>query len=74
MQDVNKRGYIYIHICTIIHIILAVLGGMWILIPRPGMEPTLPAVKVLSLSHWATREISPDNFKLHCACTENVQE
>ena len=27
-----------------------------ILVPQPGIEPALPAVKVQSLSHWTTRE------------------
>ena len=27
-----------------------------ILVPRPGIEPTLPALGALSLNHWTTRE------------------
>ena len=33
--------------------------GTWDLIPRPRTEPRPPAVEVLSLRHWATREVAP---------------
>ena len=28
-----------------------------ILVPRPGIEPTLPALGAASLNHWTTREV-----------------
>ena len=28
-----------------------------ILVPQPGIEPMLPAMKVQSLNHWTTREV-----------------
>ena len=28
-----------------------------ILVPRPGIEPTPPAVEAWSLNHWTTREV-----------------
>ena len=28
-----------------------------ILVPQPGIEPTPPVLEVLSLNHWATREV-----------------
>ena len=31
--------------------------SMWNLVPRPGIEPRLPALGVQSLSHWTTREV-----------------
>ena len=31
--------------------------GMWILVPRPGMEPRPSALGAWSLSHWITREV-----------------
>ena len=34
---------------------LAAAGGMFV--PQPGIEPMPPAVEVLSLNHWATREV-----------------
>ena len=38
---------------------LGLSGGMWDLIPQPGIEPGAPAVGVWSLSHWTIRE-APD--------------
>ena len=32
--------------------------GMWDLVPWPGIEPVAPALRVQSLSHWTTREVS----------------
>ena len=34
-----------------------------ILVPRPGIEPTPPALEVWSLNHWTTREV-PNVFIL----------
>ena len=31
--------------------------GCGILIPRPGIEPELPALEKQSLNHWTTREV-----------------
>ena len=28
-----------------------------ILVPRPGMEPTPPALKAWGINHWLTREV-----------------
>ena len=28
-----------------------------ILVPQPGIEPTLPAVEALCLNHWTAREV-----------------
>ena len=33
-------------------------GGMWILVPRPGIEPRPPALGARSLCHWTTKDIS----------------
>ena len=35
-----------------------------ILVPWPGMEPTLPAVKAWSLNHWTTRDVLNCDFSL----------
>ena len=32
-------------------------GGMWDLVPWPGIEPEPPALGAWSLSHWTTREV-----------------
>ena len=32
--------------------------GMWDLVPRPGMEPVLPALGAWSLTHWTIREVA----------------
>ena len=37
---------------------LLVAACMWDLVPRPGIEPTAPALGVWSLTYWTTREIS----------------
>ena len=34
---------------------LAVLCGIWILIPWPGIKPTPPVVEVWSLNYWTTK-------------------
>jgi len=34
---------------------LAAAGGMFV--PQPGIKPMPPAVEVLSLNHWAAREV-----------------
>ena len=58
--------YIYIYICIYmymyIHIYIyiyfwqrCVAGG--ILVPQPGIEPTLPAVEMWSFTHWTTKEV-----------------
>ena len=39
--------------------------GMWDLSPRPGIEPTSPALEVQSLNHWTTREVPVFLFYLH---------
>ena len=31
---------------------------MWDLVPPPGTEPRPPALRVQSLGHWTTREVS----------------
>ena len=31
----------------------------WILVPRPGIKPTSPAVEAQALNHWTTREAPP---------------
>ena len=36
---------------------LLVVACMRDLVPRPGMEPGPPALKVWSLTHWTTREV-----------------
>ena len=33
------------------------VGPAGILVPQPGIEPTLPAVEVQTLNHWPTREV-----------------
>ena len=33
----------------------SVAGG--ILVPRPGIKPTAPAVEARTLKHWTTREV-----------------
>ena len=37
--------------------------GMWDPVPQPGMEPGPPALGLLSLSHWTTREVSTQFIK-----------
>ena len=32
--------------------------GCGILVPQPGIEPMPPALEVLSLNHWTSREVS----------------
>ena len=42
-----------------IFIYLAATGlscGMWVLVPRPGIEPEPPALGAQSLSHWTPME------------------
>ena len=34
----------------------------WILVPRPGIEPTSSALKVWSLHHWTAREVPLMSF------------
>ena len=44
----------------------AMLGlscGMWDLVPWPGIKPGPPALGVLSLSHWTTREVPTHLFQ-----------
>ena len=44
----------------------AMLGlscGMWDLVPWPGIEPGPPALGVLSLGHWTTREVPTHLFQ-----------
>ena len=36
---------------------LAALCGMRIIVPQPGVEPVPPALGVISLNHWTTREV-----------------
>ena len=38
--------------------ILAMLRGMWIPIPQPGIKFTPNALAVQSFNHWTTREVS----------------
>ena len=40
-----------------------------ILVPWPGMEPTLPAVKAWSLNHWTTRDVPQLIFLTSCLTT-----
>ena len=45
------------------------LGGLCrtacrILVPRPGIEPTPPAVEAQNLHHWTTREVPSNGFLL----------
>ena len=35
----------------------ALSGGMWDLVPLPGIKPEPPALGARSLSHWTTREV-----------------
>ena len=35
-----------------------------ILVPRPSIEPTLPAGEAQSLKHWATREVPEIDLQL----------
>ena len=37
-------------------------GAYGILVPQPGFEPTLPAVKLHSLNHWTAKEVPPSSF------------
>ena len=30
---------------------------MWVLVPKPGIEPTPPTLEVQSFIHWTTREV-----------------
>ena len=32
-------------------------AACWILVPRPGIKPTPPAVEARSLNHWTAREV-----------------
>ena len=41
---------------------LLVSACMQELVPRPGIEPGLPALGVQSLTHWTTREVPPCSF------------
>ena len=44
---------------------MTVLGfscSMWDLVPRPGIEPGLPELGALSLSHWTTGEVPKNPF------------
>ena len=45
--------YVYTHTHTHTH--LAAPCG--ILVPRPGIEPLLPAVEAQSFNHWTAREV-----------------
>ena len=40
---------------------------MWDLVPRPGIEPSSPALGAPSLSHWTTKEVP----KIHISCYVN---
>ena len=40
-----------------------------ILVPRPGMEPTSPAVEVWNLSHWTAREVLQQTFLSPTICS-----
>ena len=41
---------------------------MWDLVPRPGIEPGLPALEVRSLTHWTTREVPYNVLKIVAVC------
>ena len=41
--------------------------SMWFLVPQPGIEPRLPALRAWSLSHWTTREVPVRNIFMHIA-------
>ena len=43
------------------------------LVPRPGMEPTLPAVGVWSLNPWTSKEVSRENFPSIAYDNEKIQ-
>ena len=40
-----------------------------ILVPRPGMEPTSPALEARSLNHWTTREVPILRFEITGVCS-----
>ena len=44
------------------------LAACRILLPRPGMEPTPPAVEGRSLNHWTTREVPRHLYFFPCVC------
>ena len=45
-------------ICLFIYLAAPGLScSTWDLVPQPGIEPRLPALRVRSLSHWTTREV-----------------
>ena len=37
---------------------------MWDLVPRPGIEPTPPALEVQSVNHWTSKEVPKAPFKV----------
>ena len=39
-------------------------SGMWDLVPRPWIQPDLPALGTQSLSHWTTREVPQSSLLL----------
>ena len=45
-----------------------------ILVPRPGIEPTPPALEEWSLNHWTNKEVSicPSALKKKICCYSNT--
>ena len=65
-------------VCSLCNLLiyLAMLGlscGMRDLVPSPRIELRSSAFEVLSLSHWSTREVSPNNVLYVIPRFKNVQ-
>ena len=57
----------------LLFIYLVALGrscGMWDLVPWPGIKPGPPALGAQSLTHWTTREVTPNSLSFSAEGTE----
>ena len=44
--------------CAIFSFVMQILScSLWDLVPWPGIEPQLPAMRAKSIRHWTTREV-----------------
>ena len=62
VQDIVRRYFYFIYL--VFYFILLFYFIFWplsaacgILVPRPGIEPTPPALEAESLNHWTAREV-----------------
>ena len=42
--------------------VLGLSGGMWDLVPWPGIEPGHPALEAQNFNHWTAREVTVTMF------------